>query len=38
VHPTPERLEDAFSRLEIYNAAKIEEMKAKVAQEQRRAN
>ena len=29
VHPTPERLEDAFSRLETYNKIKIAEMKAK---------
>jgi integrase len=29
VHPTPERLEDAFSRLETYNEIKIAEMKAK---------
>jgi integrase len=29
VHPTPERLEDAFSRLEAYNEAKVAEMKAK---------
>jgi integrase len=29
VHPTPERLEDAFLRLETYNEIKITEMKAK---------
>jgi integrase len=29
VHPTPERLEDAFSRLASYNETKIAEMKAK---------
>ena len=29
VHPTPERLEDAFAKLEVYNQAKIEELKAK---------
>ena len=29
VHPTPERLEDAFSRLETYNEIKITKMKAK---------
>ena len=29
VHPTPERLEDAFARLETYNGMKIEELKAK---------
>src|SRR5215472_8754665 len=28
-HPTPERLEDAFAKLEVYNQAKIEELKAK---------
>lgn len=29
VHPTPERLEDAFAKLEVYNQAKVERMKAK---------
>jgi integrase len=29
VHPTPERLEDAFAKLESYNEVKIEELKAK---------
>jgi integrase len=29
VHPTPERVEEAFSRLEIYNARKIDELKSK---------
>ena len=29
VHPTPERLEDAFARLESYNEMKAAEMKAK---------
>lgn len=29
VHPTPERLEDAFAKLEVYNLAKVEELKAK---------
>ena len=29
VHPTPETLEDAFSRLEAYNEIKIAEVKAK---------
>jgi integrase len=40
VHPTPERLEDAFSRLESYNENKIAEMKAKqkVQEEQTTVN
>jgi len=29
VHPTPERLEDAFAKLEVYNQAKVAEQKAK---------
>ena len=29
VHPTPERVEDAFSRLERYNARKAEELEKK---------
>ena len=29
VHPTPERVEDAFTRLESYNAKKAEELEAK---------
>src|SRR5262249_1390265 len=29
VHPTPERLEDAFAKLETYNGAKVEELRAK---------
>jgi integrase len=29
VHPTPERLEDAFAGLEVYNQSKIEELKKK---------
>ncbi len=29
VHPTPERLEDAFAKLEVYNQAKVEELKTK---------
>ena len=36
VRPTPERLEDAFSRLETYNESKIAEMKAKQRQRMRR--
>ena len=31
VHPTPERLEDAFARLESYNGAKVEELRSKDA-------
>jgi hypothetical protein len=37
VHPTPERLEDAFSRLESYNESKIAEMKAKQKMQDRQA-
>jgi len=29
VHPTPERVEDAFSRLERYNGRKAEELENK---------
>ena len=29
VHPTPERLEDAFVKLEVYNEAKVAELKTK---------
>ena len=32
VHPTPERLKDAFARLKLYNQARIEELKAKEAE------
>src|ERR1051326_2924900 len=37
VHPTPERLEDAFARLETYNEAKIVEMKTKQKAEETQA-
>jgi integrase len=33
VHPTPERREDAFAKLEVYNRTKLEELKEKEEQE-----
>ena len=33
VHPTPERIENAFAKLQDYNAVKVEQVKKAVQQE-----
>jgi site-specific recombinase XerD len=37
VHPTSERVEDAFSRLEVYNSRKVEELKLKRKNEEEKS-
>jgi len=37
VHPTPERLENAFAKLEAYNAVKVEQVNKRLEVDQREA-